>query len=381
MRIGILSHNYPRFSTERKDAGVFVYDFAKSLNKKERVFVFAPDFGGKKESYKNIPVTWFDWNGPHKKLGDWNLYSPYSLFNFFNLLFFGSKKAISFVKINKIDYCLAAWSIPSGIYAYFIKKILGTPYGVWNLGSDINKYANYPILSSLIILSLKNADHVFANSFNLVKKVENLTSRKVFMLPAVTRFDIVSNKKESNKSEKFKFLFVGRLEKVKGPDIILSAVSILKNSYPGLDFSVNILGDGTMKHQLKEQMYKLDISDVVNLVGWADEHEVAKHMISSDCLLIASRSESLPLVILEAAKANLPVIASNVGDCSFLIKKYKIGFTFPNENDKDLANCMLKIIKENNFKKSGFASLTQDFSLEKSTELFMGKVSQIINTK
>ncbi len=381
MRIGILSHNYPRFSTERKDAGVFIYDFAKSLNKKESVFVFAPDFGGKKESYKNIPVTWFDWNGSHKKLGDWNLYSPYSLFNFFNLLFFGSKKAISFIKINKIDYCLAAWSIPSGIYAYFIKKILGTPYGVWNLGSDINKYAHYPILSSLITLSLKNADHVFANSFNLVKKVENLTSRKVFMLPAVTRFDLIGNKKESDRSKKFKFLFVGRLEKVKAPDILLSAVNILRSNYPDLDFSVNILGDGTMKQQLKNQINKLKISDVVNLVGWADERMVAKYMISSDCLLVTSRSESLPLVILEAAKANLPVIASDVGDCSFLIKKYKIGFTFPNGEDKALANCMRKIIKENNFKKSGFASLTQDFSLEKSTKLFTHKVLEVLNTK
>jgi glycosyltransferase involved in cell wall biosynthesis len=353
-------------------------DFANELSKKFDVAVFSPDFGGKKESYLKVPVTWFSWGGPAKKFGDWNVFSPFSIWLFLKLLIIGSKKAVVFVRTETVDYCLAAWSIPSGIYAFFVKKTLGTPYGIWNLGSDINKYIRFPVLKQLITLSLKNADHVFANSLDLVKKVSEISGRKVYLLPAVTKFKKVVENSKIKKTDKFKFLFVGRLEKVKGPDILIQAIRLLKQNNPNLDFSVDILGGGSMEAEIKEKIKNYELSKVVQMRGWANEEEVSGFMNSRDCLLVTSRSESLPLVILEAAKSNLPVIASNVGDCSFLIKKYKIGFSFENQDIKRLADCMEKITNSKNLNKSGFSRLVRDYSLEKTVNLFTEKVLRVV---
>lgn len=381
MKIGILTHNYPRNKKERKDAGIFLMDFATEVNKIFDVAIFSPDFGGAKEVDKNVPVTWFAWRGPRKKLGDLNMLSLGSVWSLLKLFVIGSSKAVQFVKTNKVDYDLAAWSIPSGLYAYWVKKVLGTPYGVWNLGSDINKYAKYPILRQIVVLILRNADHIFANSYDLVKKVEEISGKKVFILPAVTKFSSVAKNKVRNKTACFKFLFVGRLEKVKGPDILVNAIQILALNNSDLNFSVDILGGGSMEKEIKDNIQKLGITNKINMVGWADEASVAKFMQTSNCLLVPSRSESLPIVILEAAKTNLPVIASNVGDCPFLIKKYKIGFSFENQDANALADCMEKIINSKKLNKIGFATLIRDYSLERSAELFTEKVSQIISPK
>lgn len=383
MKIGILTHNYPRTKNERKDAGIFLMDFANEINKNREhtkfdVAIFSPDFGGKKDVDKNIPVTWFAWQGPHKKLGDLNMFSLSSLWHLLKLLIIGSSRAVQFVKTNDVDYNLVAWAIPSGLYAYWVKKVLGTPYGVWNLGSDINKYAKYPILRQIVILILKNADHIFANSYDLVKKVEEISGKKVFMLPAVTRFNSIEKNEVHERNNHIKFLFVGRLEKVKGPDILLDAVRILIKNHPGLSFSVDILGGGQMEKELNETVQKLALRKQVHMVGWADERTVSRYMKTSDCLVVPSRSESLPLVILEAAKSSLPVIASNVGDCPFLIKKYKIGFSFENKDVKALADCMEKFIFSKKLNKIGFARLIQDYSLEKSVEFFTEKVGNVI---
>src|SRR5437016_2897314 len=111
-KIAIFTHNYPITSKERKDAGIFVYDFAHELYEYADVFIFCPDFGGKKESYKKVPVKWVDWKGPKIKFGNWPMWSPVSVFNFFKLIFIGSREAEKFVKDNNIDYVLACWTMP-----------------------------------------------------------------------------------------------------------------------------------------------------------------------------------------------------------------------------------------------------------------------------
>lgn len=166
MRIGILTHNFPENENDRKDAGVFLQDFANELGKIHEVYIFKPKLGD--------------------KLGNWSFFSPWSAYKFIKLIFIGRKESIDFARGNKLDYCLAAWAIPSGIFAMAIKKSLHVPYAVWCLGSDINFYAKIPFLRQIIRSVLKNADHVFANSLFLKNGVEKLTARKCVFLPAVT---------------------------------------------------------------------------------------------------------------------------------------------------------------------------------------------------
>lgn len=378
MRIGILTHNYPKTSEDRSDAGVFIYDFAQELAKKHRVFVFCPDFSGKKDCYKKVPVTWFDWGGDGGKFGDWSLASPLSVLRFFKLMARGKKAAIEFTKRNRLDFCLATWALPSGVFAQCVKKKLGIPYATWSLGSDLNKYAKFPILRQLIERSLKKADVCFANSYLLLDKVERLSRRRCRFMPAITEFDLKSIKPIKLDKNIFNFLFVGRLEKVKGPDILIEACRSLKRKSP--DFVVHILGDGSLLVSLKKQVDRLGIKGNIDFFGLAGKREVGGYMLGADCLVISSRSESLPLVLLEAARAGLAIVATDVGDCRRLIKDYNMGVVVSREDPQRFAGAMLEAMRQGkSFKrkhKEGLSRVAKDFTQKYAVKTFLDEVKE-----
>ncbi len=372
LRIGILTHNYPVNSGERKDAGIFIYDFAHELSKKADVFVFCPDFGGSKEKYKKVPVMWFDWEGGNEKFGNWQLFNPVYIYKFFKLIYIGQKKAIEFAKENKIDYCLSCWTLPSAIFGLRVKQALKIPYASWSLGSDVNKYVKIPILGQLINLALRKADKRYANSFALINKVKEISQKECSFLPAITNFEKGARNIKS-KGKIFRFLFVGRLERIKGPDILIDAVSNLLEKQK--NFEVNILGDGTMMRDLKNKTAN-NMNSIVNFLGWADQKKVSNFMSISNCLVIPSRNESLPLVLIEAARRNLPVIATRVGDCERMIKKYNIGISVQKENPDRLSSAMSRIMKDKGYKRKrpGFKKLSSDFSQEKTVDVFLSNI-------
>lgn len=364
MRIGLITHNYPATTTERKDAGIFLYDFAQELAKKHDVFVLTPSFEGKKEKFKKVPVTYFSWKGGKSKLGDFKVTSPTSAIQLISLIKEGRAATVNFVNMNKIDFLIAAWAFPSGDFAHFAHQKTNVPYAVWTLGSDMNKYIQYPVLKQLITRSLKTADYRFANSQALIKKVQQVTGRTCKFLPAVTALQAAKTSVAKQKNTPFTFLFVGRLELVKGPDVFLDAIERL----PAGNWLVKIGGDGTLEKTLKDTAKKSKYADKIQFLGRLDGDRVITQMQQSDCLVVPSRNESLPLVIIEAARAGLPVIATNVGDCKHIIELYKVGFVVKPQDVEALARKMKKVLVTKGLKKrfqKGTHSLAADYTQSK----------------
>jgi glycosyltransferase involved in cell wall biosynthesis len=366
MRIGILTHNYSTGKNDRQNAGIFVYDLAHKLAEKNEVFVLTPNISGKKETSKKVQVTWFDWER-QDRLGDWKIYNPSTISSFIKLINNGSNAAQDFIKKNRIDVCIAMWDLPAGIWARQAQKKLGTPYLAYSLGSDINKYVHYPILGSLIKDSLNNANLCLANSFLLKEKVEHLTNKECYFSPVTTGFKAIKAAKKINLSPDSNFLFVGRLEKVKGIDILIEACKFLNSE--GLKFHLYVLGSGKLESSMRKQIQLVGIESKVSLVGAANEEKVASYMKSADFLVIPSRSESLPLVLIEAAQAGLPVISFDVGDCKRVIDKYKIGEVAKNQNSESLAKVMAQVIGQDKTRyKFGLIKMSRDFNLEVSSQ-------------
>ena len=377
-KIGIITHNYPRNSKERKDAGVFIYDFAHELAKRVEVHIMSPDFSGKKEKYIKVPVRWFDWGGGGKKFGEWKLFSLWSVFNYFKLIYRGTGEVERFIDDNKLDFVLGAWGLPSGVLAYLGTRKNKVKFGIWSLGSDINKYIKIPILRQMMILAYKRADLLFANSYLLCGKIEKIIGKKCFFMPAITDFEVkrVRKVRASKKDDCFKFIFVGRLEKIKGPDILVEAAKLIKKE--GHEFKINILGDGTMRMDLEEKVQDWDLVKEINFEGFADKSSVSRFMNISDCLVISSRNESLPLVVLEAARVGLPSISTEVGDCLRLVKKYKSGVCIEKGNVKLLAKAMVGAIKagkvwRSRFKK-GLSMIDRDFTQKNAVGTLLKKM-------
>lgn len=378
MRIGIITHNYPLHSNDRKDAGIFLYDFAHKLAEQHQVFILCPDFIGNKEKYLDVPVTWFKWTGGGQKLGSFNVLSITSWRDLFSLLSQGRSATVKFYDDNKLDFCLAAWVFPAGFLIWSANKKRKIQYATWSLGSDINKYARLPFLKEIMATILTSAAIRYANSRDLCKKIEKLSGKSCNFLPAVTDFMVGGVPEKKLDLDKTNFLFVGRLETVKGPDILLEAVKRLREER--LDFKVWIVGDGSMMNYLKEYAKKNHIESFVELTGIGDKDVVASYMKGADCIIIPSRSESLPLVLLESATVKLPVIAANVGDCAYIVGKYKIGEIFKKDNSEDLADKMKGFIlkKKNAFSKADFVGIEKEFSQKNAVNKFVSDVKKNI---
>ena len=104
------------------------------------------------------------------------------------------------------------------------------------------------------------------------------------------------------------FVCVGELRPVKAIDILIEAIAILKQS--GHPVTATVVGEGPDEAKLKAQVRERGLVDEVRFVGFQPAR-VAFSM--GRMLVIPSRAESLPYVVLEATAAGLPVIGTKVG--------------------------------------------------------------------
>jgi glycosyltransferase involved in cell wall biosynthesis len=103
-------------------------------------------------------------------------------------------------------------------------------------------------------------------------------------------------------------VFVGELRTLKGVDVLIEAIALLARD--GLRVSATLAGDGPDAGAFKAQLAAEQIGDQVRFIGATPARAA---FALGRLLVVPSRAESLPYVVLEAAAAGLPLIASDVG--------------------------------------------------------------------
>lgn len=139
-----------------------------------------------------------------------------------------------------------------------------------------------------------------------------------------------------------KFLFVGRLTEIKNIPYLLESLSKLKKS--GKNFLCDIIGEGELESELKKMISDLELDNHVNLLGYKDN--VENYMNNSDALIMTSKMEGIPLVILEAFASKLPVISSDVGGIKEMLVNNKNGILYNLNNKHALSEILSSIIDE-----------------------------------
>ena len=107
------------------------------------------------------------------------------------------------------------------------------------------------------------------------------------------------------------FLFgtIGRLSAVKGQDILIKAFAETLKTFPHA--RLMLTGKGNLEHALKDLACRLGVEKQVYFQGYRTD--IPEILSAYDCFMLPSLSEGLPLSLLEAMCAEVPVIASNVG--------------------------------------------------------------------
>jgi D-inositol-3-phosphate glycosyltransferase len=151
-------------------------------------------------------------------------------------------------------------------------------------------------------------------------------------------------------------LFVGRIQPLKGIDILMRALALVKRREPALahDICVSIIGGDPNPDSKTEQAEferlsslrtDLQIDDLVTFLGAKDQDTLVYYYSAAEMVVMPSHYESFGMVALEAMACGTPVIASDVGGLSFNIEDSFNGYLVPGRDPRALADKIILLLK------------------------------------
>ena len=137
-----------------------------------------------------------------------------------------------------------------------------------------------------------------------------------------------------------RLIAVGRL---KAPKDFLTLIRALA-ALPAGSFEAVIVGDGPDRDAVEAEIRRLGLDGSVRLAG--ERGDVPALLAGSDVFVLSSRSEGLPVSVLEAMAAELPIVASNVGGLAELVVDGESGILVPPGDPESLAGALRRLIED-----------------------------------
>lgn len=134
---------------------------------------------------------------------------------------------------------------------------------------------------------------------------------------------------------------VGRLERVKGYGDMIEAFKLLQQK--DSNSVLVMVGSGSQQSSLQSQIEALDLKHSVILAG--ERQDIPQLLASSDVFASSSHREGLPLSVLEAMMAGLPIVATSVGDIPNVVTK-ETGVVVPPHQPEMLAEALNDLLKD-----------------------------------
>jgi len=223
------------------------------------------------------------------------------------------KKLAQFVKEYDIDIIHAHMFHPL-VFAYLLKmkkhklKIVFTSHSE-NIGGKFREFFTYKLKK------YRDADIVFSKE--MINKMYKEDTMVIANGVNVAAFSQALKKKPT-----FTFLSIGVLRPGKNQSFLASCAEYLKNR--GYDFQIDIVGagdaSGDTSEEIKEKIQKNGVEDKINMLG--ARRDIPQLLQRAHCFVLPSDFEGLPIVLLEAGAARLPILSTPVGAISNIINKH-----------------------------------------------------------
>ena len=220
----------------------------------------------------------------------------------------------------------AHYFYPDGVAASMLADQLELPFVVTARGSDINVIAALPKPRNMILLAASKACAVITVSESLARKLEDLgvDSRKIHVLRNGVDLSffqpgdrqIVRRKLKFNEST---FISVGALKEEKGHDIAIESLQYIE------DARLVVIGAGQFEAQLRKRVKSLQLESRVIFAGRLDADSLLEYYQAADALLLASKREGMPNVVLESVACGTPVVAADTGGIREILQTPMMG--------------------------------------------------------
>jgi len=160
-------------------------------------------------------------------------------------------------------------------------------------------------------------------------------------------------------------LYVGRLAAMKGLPLLFEALSQLKARYP--DVKLTVVGDGGEREEIKAIAQSLNLANQIDFVGYKSQTEVREYLQTSDIFVLPSFAEGVPVVLMEAMAAGVPVLTTQIAGVPELVTHGNSGWLVPPGNVASLTEGLAALIDDadlrNRFGKAGQDKVAAEFNV------------------
>jgi teichuronic acid biosynthesis glycosyltransferase TuaC len=215
------------------------------------------------------------------------------------------------------------------------------PWGPWmDSSSIVLQQAMRAVRECTLLIavssSVRNSILEVVDAPEKMRVIPNAVDGTIFTLPAKGQRPI------SNQ-----ILFVGAIRPVKGVDILLRAMRVLRES--GREVQLLLVGESFFKNyqreydRIRRMTQELDLDGRVEFVGKQRPADVVHYMQNSGVLVLPSRAESFGMVLVEALACGTPVVATRCGGPEDIVNE-RVGVLVPPEDPEALATAIAHVL-------------------------------------
>ena len=249
-------------------------------------------------------------------------------------------------RANQFDVIDAHYLYPDGVAAALLSRALNVPLIVTARGTDVNVLPNYRFSRLLILWATRIACHVVTVSEALRRRLIELgvDSHKVTTLRNGVDTEVFRPRDRELCRTRVQvcgslvLLSVGNLVEAKGHDVAMGALRYLPGAH------LVIVGNGRDREALRAKAAELGVSDRVRFTGVQDQDQLIDYYNAADVLVLASRREGMPNVVLEALSCGLPVVATRCGGIPEVLVRAEQGRLVSTRNPEDFAKAILAVM-------------------------------------
>lgn len=209
-------------------------------------------------------------------------------------------------------------------------RALGIPYSLTLHGSDLLLHAAYldtKLAGCVFCLTISEFNRRYILAHYPVINPERVFVQRLGVEVPPTNLPVCGVKTDCRKPL---LLSVGRLHPVKNHLFLVQACYVLREW--GTDFRCTIAGEGLERRKLEFLIEEFRLQDVVTLAGHLSRPEVDAMYEQADLVVLTSRSEGIPLVLMEAMAREKLVLAPAITGIPELVIDGKTGFLYPPES-------------------------------------------------
>jgi len=219
-----------------------------------------------------------------------------------------------------------------GPIALAIRLVCGVPYVLWGRGEDIRRPRIFG--GPVRYLCLRCADSVVALNCSMAVDMVRHGARKANVLgngvsmEHAESFSRVQARRQLGMDDRVRMvLFVGRLVREKGVDVLLEAFASIAASDPLAELT--FVGTGPSESRLREKALNMDLGTRVHFAGNVPHPRVSAYLAAADLFALPSYAEGFPMALAEAMAAGLPVVCTPVGSINEVVVNGVNGLVVP----------------------------------------------------